>query len=162
MNEQTKKLVKNIVMLAAVGAVIIVGYFVIKKDTVSLLVDEGTAKTAAQTLAAGFEIDRTMRELLDLKEAVADHIIIFVAKEFKDLINFSVTIFPENVGRTNPFTPTAWSLEMQALEESAVRKGTQNERTSQSAPLVPVVPVTLNTAPLDTDDGSVSVDGDNI
>ncbi len=164
MNEKTKTLVTNILTLVTIVAVIVGGYFVIKKDIVAPSVDDATAKSAAQTVAAGFEIDRTIRELGDLQEAVVNSVAIFHTNEFKDLVNFSVIISPENIGRTNPFTPTAWSIKMQAVEESVSPKGltrydsveskkeTQSERVSQPSRVTPDVAPSVTTPVSESED----------
>lgn len=123
MNEQTKKLITKIPTWTIVAAaVILAGYFLTKEDTTLPLVDEATKSAAAQTVAVGLEIDRTIKELVDIQGSVASSIAIFDTNKFKELTNFSVLIPAENVGRTNPFIPTPWNLKIQAIEGSATKR----------------------------------------
>lgn len=133
--QQRKALVMNIITIAVVGSLLAAGYFVfVKKDTITPTGSTATVETAAETIAIGFEIDRTVRDLGDLKKAVADSVAIFDMQAFKDLTNFSVEVSPEKIGRVNPFVPTEWKLRMQSLEESSKKGGTQNASATSAIP----------------------------
>jgi hypothetical protein len=118
--DQIKTLIVNILTVAIVVGAVVVGYFVFTKQAAPVGGDTtSVAQIAAETASIGAEIDNTVRDLQDLKNAVESSRIVFELPEFKNLENFSVSIPSESIGRVNPFVPTAWKLKMKAVEEAA-------------------------------------------
>ncbi len=126
----------NVITVVVVGAVIVAGYFVfVKKKEAPVLGEIGLpAKTDAQTTTlVGIEIARTVRVLEDLNLSVKKSADVFDTPEFNNLKNFSIEIPKEEVGRENPFVPTAWKLKIKALEEAASKasaKGSGGQEAS--------------------------------
>lgn len=135
--EQLKTLLVNIITGVVVLAVLVAGYFVfVKKEVATTLDDAGTpsVKTDAQTtVLVGIEISRTVKVLEELKQSVIDSAEFFNRPEFNNLEDFSVVVLKGEVGRENPFSPTAWKLKIKALEESASKasaKGSGGQEAS--------------------------------
>ncbi len=127
MNQQkTKILVKNIATIAVLIGVLIVAYvmFVNKKDVPldALSVGAVPAETVATPDVVGARVIRSVRELNDLKSAIASTAAIFSSAVFKGLEDFSIVVPAEPVGRENPFVATEWKLKMKAFEEQAKNK----------------------------------------
>lgn len=121
--EKLKTLLVNILTGSIVVGLVVVAYFVFLKKDVSTLSSvpasvADTARIAEETALIGTEIDYTMRDLSDLSRAVSSSNAIFTLPAFKNLQDFTITVYPEAVGRTNPFLPTAWKIKMKELESS--------------------------------------------
>ena len=131
--EQIKALIVNIFTGAVVVGVFVVGYFVFfKKDNEIVTSVASVARIAEQTASIGVEIDATVKDLRELSDAVSRSKVFFEMPTFSSLENFSVAVPREEIGRENPFVPTAWKLKMKALEE-AVNKSTPSPSSQQSA-----------------------------
>ena len=118
-DNKAKTLLINLATAGVLVGVVVTGYFVFfKKDAVTPSNINATVETAAQAIAVGVEIDRTIRELSDLKKAIADSVAIFDMQAFRNLMNLSVSIPSQNVGRTNPFVPTDWKIKLEALQKT--------------------------------------------
>lgn len=137
--EQLKTLLVNIVTGVVILAVLTAGYFVfVKKEDVATQSDISvpSVKTDAQTtVLVGLEISRTVKVLEELKQSVIDSKKFFDRPEFNNLEDFSVVVPKGEVGRKNPFAPTAWKLKIEALEESA-RNASANGSVGQKASII--------------------------
>lgn len=108
MQPETKSLIMNIVTGALVLIVVIVGYFVFvrNKEVVSEIV--APSEVTDETIMVGTEINKTFKDLDELKVAVEHTREMLDLPEFKTLNDFSVAIPVEKVGRVNPFIPASW------------------------------------------------------
>lgn len=130
--EQTKSLLINIMTGAVIVGVIVAGYFVFRGGqtvTPSSVATPSAVDSAAETVAIGAEIARTVSDLQDLKSSVADSIAVFSTPAFKNLQDFSSSIPSQPVGRPNPFIPTDWKLKLKALQDAANKQGGQTTST---------------------------------
>lgn len=108
MQPATKSFIINIVTSALVLAIVVVGYFVFirNKEAVSEIV--APSVVTDETVMVGMEINKTFKDLGDLKVAVEDARTMIDSPVFQTLKDFSVTIPVEKVGRANPFIPASW------------------------------------------------------
>lgn len=129
--EQLKTLLVNIITGVVILAVLAAGYFVfVKKEGATTQSDTGAplVKTDAQTtVLVGLEISRTVKVLEELNQSVIDSKKFFDRPEFNNLKDFSVVVPRGEVGRENPFAPTAWKLKIKALEESASKASAKGQ-----------------------------------
>lgn len=108
MQPTTKSFIVNIVTGALVLSVVVVGYFVFirNKEAVSEIV--APSGITDETIIVGTEINKTFKDLGELKVAVEDARTMIDSSVFQTLKDFSVAIPAEKVGRANPFTPAIW------------------------------------------------------
>ena len=136
--DKIKSLLVNILTAGVIVGVVVVGYIVFTKSDVVPTVGSSAPSTsvafvAQETAAIGTEIDTTVRDLGELESAVASAAVIFDLPAFKNLEDFSVTVSPENIGRTNPFIPTAWKIKMNAIEAAISGRSASSNTTSAVA-----------------------------
>lgn len=133
--EQIKALIVNIFTGVVVVGVFVAGYFVFfKKDSEIVTPTISVARVAEQTAFISVEIDATVNDLRELSNAVAKSKVFFDLPAFSNLENFSVTVPKEEIGRENPFLPTAWKLKMKDLD-STIAKNNTTQQITQSAPV---------------------------
>lgn len=128
--EQTSSLLVNILTGAVVIGVLVVAFIVFTKKDTTVTTDAGVqsvsiAEVAQETALIGYEIDSTVRDLGELERSVASSKVIFDMPAFKNLQNYTVAVPSEPVGRTNPFVPTAWKVNMKALEAATGKSASQ-------------------------------------
>lgn len=98
--------------IVAVG-VLVVGYWMfVKNQNTTSPRGEETTKATEQTIVAGTDLARTIKELSDLNSAVLSSVGIFRTQSFRELKDFSVEIPEEPLGRDNPFVPTEWKTKL--------------------------------------------------
>lgn len=144
--EQLKTLLVNIVTGVVILSVLVAGYFVfVKKEVATTQSDTGVplVKTDAQTtVLVGLEISRTVKVLEELKQSVSDSAKFFNRPEFNNLKDFSVVVPKGEVGRENPFAPTAWKLKIKALEEVVSKGGAKEPNRQEASELLQIQPRT--------------------
>lgn len=96
-----------------VVGVIVVGYWMFARNQSAVTPKgEGIAKATEQTIVAGTDLARTIKELSDLNSAVLSSVGIFNTPSFRELKDFSVEVPAEPLGRDNPFVPTEWKTKL--------------------------------------------------
>lgn len=108
--EQIKTLLINTVITVAVIGAIYFAYitFVPKTDTTGSTNAQGLVQSSQNTATIGTEIAGIVSVLKDLDRSVNDSTMIFSLPAFKSLVDYSISVQPEPVGRENPFVPTVW------------------------------------------------------
>ena len=122
--EQTKTIIVNILTALVVIVFVVVAYFVFIRKEVPIISSvvssvQTVAQVAEETALIGSEIDTTVSDLGDLAAAVESSNVIFELPAFKNLKDFSIVVSEEPVGRTNPFVPTVWKINMENLTTGA-------------------------------------------
>ncbi len=117
--QKTKILVKNIVTSIIVVGLLVIIYFVLKKDTPTdtPIVNGASTDTVTNANVIDIRVARSVKELSDLKSAVVNTAALFSTAAFRGLEDFSVVIPTEPVGRENPFIKTEWKIRIEALEQ---------------------------------------------
>lgn len=114
--EQTKKIIVNILTGIVVVGLLGAGYFVFFKGSGTPLASVTVSSdTVLETVTIGSEIDQTVRDLTALKQAVSVSKDIFSTPAFKNLKDFSASVPSEPIRRENPFLPTDWKVRLDAL-----------------------------------------------
>jgi len=129
--EQIKKILINVATGLVVVGVFVAGYFVFRGDQEVVVPSSETVMTAtvdsaAETVIIGAEIARMVKGLQALKSSVEESATVFRMPAFKNLEDFSVTVNPEPVGRTDPFVLPDWKIQAKLLEEATKKQAGQS------------------------------------
>lgn len=108
MQPATKSFIVNIITATLVVAVIVVGYLVFVRNREVVSESVAPSETIDKTIMVGTEINKTFKDLGELKVAVEDARTMIGSPVFQTLKDFSVAIPAEKVGRANPFIPASW------------------------------------------------------
>lgn len=115
-SERTKTLMINIAIGALIILIFYIGYSSFKKDAISKESSQEVAGSlqAEQALVTSQDVSKTFNEFDSLKKSIASSIAVFSYPAFRDLKDFSIEIFPEPVGRENPFGQTSWKAQIES------------------------------------------------
>ena len=115
--QQSKTLITNIVTGMIILGFFGVGYwfFVKKQGETNGEATTSVEERATQTIVAGTDMARTIKDLNELNVAIRNSRDFFDVQAFQSLQDFSVTIPEEPIGRENPFTLPDWKVAMDAL-----------------------------------------------
>lgn len=113
--KKSTTLIINIAIGALIVAVLYVGYFSFKKDgKLEEPSQEATVNLGTQAILTSQQVTQTFKEFDNLKRSVANSIAVFSLPAFQELKDYSIEVFPEPVGRENPFSQTGWKAQMDA------------------------------------------------
>ncbi len=96
-------------------AVLYIGYLSFKKDDkLEKSSQEATIDLGAQAILTSQQVNQTLKEFDNLKRSIVNSIAVFSLPDFQELKDFSIEVFPEPVGRENPFSQTSWKAQIDA------------------------------------------------
>lgn len=91
--------------------VLVGAYFAFRTNDVAIpSIVVPSTETADAVVLVGAQVASTARDLRDLNRAVEKFSDVFATPAFASLQDFTISVDPEAVGRTNPFVPTDWKL----------------------------------------------------
>jgi len=142
--ENLKPVLVNVVTGVIVVGVLIVGFVVFRNTSQTTTGTTGSiGEIASETVLIGADIETTVKGLEDLTRAVESSSVIFSTPAFRNLVDFSVTVQSQPVGRMNPFLPTDWKIKISEREKQTSDKKQTASVPEQLVFQIPIVePVT--------------------
>ena len=108
MQPRTKSLIINTITGALVIGIVIAGYIVFVKNKKTVAEIVAPSETIDKTIMMGIEINKTFKDIDELKAAVEGARAMIGSPVFQTLKDFSIVVPAEEFGRENPFIPANW------------------------------------------------------
>ena len=112
-SESTKTLMINLAIGVLVVSILYVGYSSLKKDgKINQPVNSPSSEFQEQALLTSQQVARTYNEFDNLKRSVVNSVAVFSLPAFQELKDHSIEVYPEPIGRANPFSQTDWKARL--------------------------------------------------